>query len=503
MERSSSCSLGNDDEGRALEILLDAFGAVFSLKDIAAAYCKAKSDANKAAEILVNLQGDSSDTFVHPLNNGLRDTTSSVSSSDDISEKLTCAYKDSKTSKPRRYSASMGTVSSVIGKEYIRPTQVQSESCKATKPLKLDSKDLPESELWQEDGSSSTNETMHKDMEEFLFRILGDGFQLRRDVIQEVLGLCGYDMEKSMEKLLDMSTSTLEKNDDIIGVSAVRDNCSKPEFLSHEEKLKTADFAQIDRAKISNANGVEPHYRDKQRYDLQKEVLTALFTVPERPEEVSRRARPPRAVRGMRGTRRTVVVEPPSDAPGEHSTRIVELQQNTVEDNTTIDEEDSYEVLRRAVKEYWVMMKEYYRAAADAFVKGDHAQSNALLERGQFYYSKAREADEKSSQKILESRPEETRSDLSIDLHEHDAKEAIRLLKVHLTSLSGIPAFQYLKVIVETNAEDTTKGARKRLVIKLLEKESISWTEEANGGIIVIQLDKINPKKLSFARKSH
>lgn len=39
-------------------------------------------------------------------------------------------------------------------------------------------------------------------------------------------------------------------------------------------------------------------------------------------------------------------------------------------------------------------------------------------------------------------------------------------------------------------------------IIELLEKDSIEWTEEDNGQIIVIRVDKVNPKRLSFAKKT-
>lgn len=36
---------------------------------------------------------------------------------------------------------------------------------------------------------------------------------------------------------------------------------------------------------------------------------------------------------------------------------------------------------------------------------------------------------------------------------------------------------------------------------KLLKKESIEWTEDGNGQAILIQVDVIDPKRLSFFRK--
>lgn len=41
---------------------------------------------------------------------------------------------------------------------------------------------------------------------------------------------------------------------------------------------------------------------------------------------------------------------------------------------------------------------------------------------------------------MFSSRNRDTKNDLLLDLHDHGAKEAIRLLKCHLSSLSGIPS---------------------------------------------------------------
>lgn len=40
-------------------------------------------------------------------------------------------------------------------------------------------------------------------------------------------------------------------------------------------------------------------------------------------------------------------------------------------------------------------------------------------------------------------------------------------------------------------------------VMKLLEKESIQWTEEESGSYILIHLDTIDRKRLSFVKKMH
>ncbi|KAI8000512.1 putative nuclear RNA export factor SDE5 [Camellia lanceoleosa] len=244
-------------------------------------------------------------------------------------------------------------------------------------------------------------------------------------------------------------------------------------------------------------NGTKFPREQKRHDDLQHELLSTLFHFPNRSEEISREMVAINAVKRSKAFRQ-VVVEPLRDTTVERKTANMSPRNDIEED----DEGDNYLVLRKAVKEYRATMKEYYKAAIEAFAQGDHARASKLLEEGQFFHGKAREADEESAQMITEARNGETEDAVSLDLQNQDAKEAIRLLKCHLSSLSGISSMKYLKVIVETNGEDVSKRSRnKRLIIKLLEKESITWVEDGNPGTIKIRLDEINPKCLSFAKK--
>ncbi|CAM8984646.1 unnamed protein product [Rhodiola kirilowii] len=68
-------------------------------------------------------------------------------------------------------------------------------------------------------------------------------------------------------------------------------------------------------------------------------------------------------------------------------------------------------------------------------------------------------------------------------------KEAIRLLKCHLPMLS---AFNYLKLIVNTNDKDITKGLRKRKIIKLLKEQSIQWIQGSEAGTILISVGELS-----------
>ncbi|KAL7216817.1 hypothetical protein ACSBR1_028692 [Camellia fascicularis] len=496
MEAPTSSISDCDDDKRDLEQLLDAFGSMVSLEDIASAYCQAGRNICDAGEILCNLQQSTSSASTYASKDESEGLSLSSELSDDILlDKSNFPERNSIASKQKKCSVSMGTVSSVIGKEYAQSRPSRSESCRVNKPLKLNSEELPISEICGEKvpPNMTTIKSMHKDIEEFLFKMLGDGFQLDMKIIQEVLGRCGYDVERSMEKLLDLSASTLEKSDDVSGIVVQKpmEKYSDTESLSCQEKPQCIDSARSGKAKFMSRNESTKSHKD--RYDLQREVLEALFNGPERFEE-QKRIVPVKDDRRSRGFGR-VVVEPLRDTTTEHKTAIAKLLVNEEDENE--EDEDSYQVLRKAVKEHWITMKEYYTASVDAFAKGDPVRAYKLLEEGNFFKGKAREADEKSAQKFLETRRED---EMSLDLHEYDPKEAIRLLKVHLTSLSGISSIRYLKVIVGADNEDTKEGARKRLILKLLEKESIKWSEEANGRTIVIRLDEINPKHLSFAK---
>lgn len=153
------------DEEKVLNSLLDAFGSAFSLEEIASAYCKANRDADLAGEILVEKQN-----------------SSSTSTTNSFGERYP---------KPKFHPVSAGTVSSRLGKDYVRSMPSASRNYhKTTKPLKLDANLLTMSEIWDEkcEPNNLYHNQLHQDMEDFLFKMLGDGFQLDREKIREVLG---------------------------------------------------------------------------------------------------------------------------------------------------------------------------------------------------------------------------------------------------------------------------------------------------------------------------
>ncbi|VVA23621.1 PREDICTED: putative nuclear RNA export [Prunus dulcis] len=495
MEASGLNGASNFDDEKALKGLLEAFGAAFSLDQIASAYCKAGKNAGDAAEALAMSTPNGE---AKPRG----EEESSRLSLDNSSKKpyLYQANGNSKASKPKYRPVSGGSVSSIIGKHYGKKTASANGSCNATKPLKLDSEVLPMSETWVEKAESnpSRNDGLHQDMEDFLFTMLGDGFKLERERIREVLDSCGYDMEKSIEKLINLPASTSDKRNGLVTRSSDKSaGLYQKSEVSSERKCINTSEGNGDKA--SNTNGVDFTGQKKEGSDLQKEVLAALFSASERseerPEELPRRIIKAANRYGAYGQ---LVVEPPNDFISE--CKSVVYQQHPKEDDA--DDEDDYQVLRKAVKEYRTTMKEYFQAAVEAFSKKDHDRANKLLEQGKFFQEKAREADEESNEMILRTRNVETQGEIVLDLHERSAKEAIRLLKCQISSFSGISSIKCLKVIIDTQEEEISKGSRRRvLVLKLLQEESIKWTEGEKAGTILIQLDSINRKRLTFIKK--
>lgn len=179
-----------DDEEKALKGLLDAFSSTCSLDEIASAYCKAGRNADLAAEILYDMQGSGSTSTTNASNFEVKGEESSESSCGNFSEKLGQENGNPRAPKQKSRPVSGGTVSSILGKDYIRSTSSSKGSYRMSKPSKPDSPVMPMSELPEVEAKSGSpvDNPMHWDMEDFLFKMLGDGFKVDRNVIREVIG---------------------------------------------------------------------------------------------------------------------------------------------------------------------------------------------------------------------------------------------------------------------------------------------------------------------------
>jgi hypothetical protein len=198
MDLRHSQTPSSDDETRALNALLDAFSSAFSLDDIATAYCRANGDVNRAGDLLTELEHpmaksnevDSSVGTIHPPSGKAIEENSTESSGQAKSRE-----------KMQKSSASFGTVSSMLGKGSTRATvPLMNRASGKEKPPMVE---LPEymrddfnGKVDKSDSAPKRETLNNRDIEEFLFSMLGEGFKLSMDMIREVLGSCGYDIKK-------------------------------------------------------------------------------------------------------------------------------------------------------------------------------------------------------------------------------------------------------------------------------------------------------------------
>ncbi|XP_074588381.1 putative nuclear RNA export factor SDE5 isoform X2 [Curcuma longa] len=447
-----------DYEMKALQNLFDVFGKVCCCEEIASAYCKAGCDESKAADILARQQGSSSSGESHAQFG--KQFPQSVESLDEGKLKNS-AYqgKTSSGTKPKKFSASAGSISSVLGKKYVNGVSSSWNRPNVTqKPLKLEIKEPMPCGYYESSvlKSVQTHDFLEdNDVEDFLFSMLGDGFKLSRDVIRNVLGICGYDMKKSMEQLLELSSRNFEKGKSV--------EFDEPGKLTGKGLEMENNFCQNSSSNSSSSVRDIPIHSgiEQKNANLPKEVLQSLFNVPERLEE-------PVKTHIRIGLNRTRVVrEKPVKEPLEDfyasSTIDHSNMKHDVNSGLVTQEDDDYEALRRSVKQNWGLMKQYYEAAADAFVKGDTKAVNYLLVEGNSYAQKARESDEKSAAMVLQPRKSSNKDEVILDLEPHCSREALDLVKLHLRQLAGIPTFKCLKLVFGADGGDSKKAKRRRL----------------------------------------
>ncbi|KAF3796203.1 hypothetical protein EJ110_NYTH03258 [Nymphaea thermarum] len=229
-----------DHETKDLELLLHSFSSV-SLEEIASAYCRAGKDVEIAADILSGLRkeglaqvgrsdGACSLEPTHlealatdPENSRVKsDVCSNFEGRQPLSyprneglvDCMQKNMKESKSSKYRKASVSVGTVSSVIGKAYARPGIFQRESCehglKTTPTVKeMGKSDMTTNVLASVCDQSKKSHRM-KSIEEFLFSMFGDCFHLDKDLIRDILGNCDYDVQQAAKELLKLTSAFVE-----------------------------------------------------------------------------------------------------------------------------------------------------------------------------------------------------------------------------------------------------------------------------------------------------
>ncbi|CAN6238775.1 unnamed protein product [Urochloa humidicola] len=500
MDLSHSQTSSSDNETKALNTLLDVFGCAFSLDDIADAYVKAKGDVNKAGDLLTDLQlsvshindvQPSVETNLPKADKAVEENYMENSSRPRTLSQIELAVDEKHTKnsdqtrmpeKLQKTTAAFGTVSSMLRRESARATATANRSSERDKPLKVELPEYMRDDFKvksDESDSAPRRETLNnRDVEEFLFCMLGEGFKLSMEVIREVLGSCGYDIKKSMEELMSFSEKGLDKmaesKHNAIKDVAVECSVSKGKCLGSQSTLSTHSSNKgTQRSKPQISPG---------------ELIEAIFTVPGRLEE-------PKLRRYELGANRSrvpdqkPVLKPLEDISTYSTDFPIKVVVGSKE--PTVNEED-YQNYRRAAKQHWDMMKQYYEKAADAFREGNKKEVDYLIQEGKRCYQMARLADEKSAGEIINSKKAESRNELCLDLRKQDAANVPNLLRFHLRQLANIPSIDYLKVIIGIDDGSFKLGQRRRKVMKYLEKNAIQWTEEEpHSGNILISINQV------------
>lgn len=455
---------------RDLDWLISAFPRL-SLDQIDSAYKESGEDAYKASGIL-------GAELVDP------------EESPNISRK--------KRIKKKRVAASTGMVSGVVTTDHWKSAL----SCNGRRRGWGDPVKEKERAVWAYSGEEA---------EEFLCSMLSSDSELGMGVVRDVLSQCGYELEKALDALLDISK--LSKNhlkeiiciDDMEGVSSkhregsVKNSESQDEMLSKiPSRSSPSSFRLADNPPVSTCHPSAKEH-DSIRYvgsgcrdylkvplntedqlfsttetvnhDLQQMVLESLF-MPKSPN-ARKNMRWKEIVKRVESFGQGMVFNFEDFAEPLSKSRIVD------------EEEDGYNLFRSAARNNWNKMSSYYRKAALEYSRGQRSYASYLSEKGKFYKNLAHEADEKASQEIFKSRNKGIRNTVTIDLHGQHVKQAVRLLKLHLLLFAYIPSVQFLRVITGCGADSLGLGRLKRTVLELAQKEGIKWNEENSGTLLL------------------
>ncbi|KAK9168142.1 hypothetical protein Syun_000282 [Stephania yunnanensis] len=168
-----------EEQSMAMAGLAEAFSSI-SMERVALAYGEAGGDANRAAEILGSLLESSSSTDPCSSSSGWSssergfdfsgdDPSTSSTSSERLSEEDLMQLHVSARGKERKSVASMGMVAGVIGKDYMATNKRLSRNSPALKAVR----EAPEH---------------NEEVEQFIWSMLGEDCELSMEVVRDVLG---------------------------------------------------------------------------------------------------------------------------------------------------------------------------------------------------------------------------------------------------------------------------------------------------------------------------
>lgn len=484
-------SNGESEEEKIINRLVEAF-SLASIEEAEAAYKEAKGDPDKAAEILFGLS-DNSEVFQASCSSSSQSFgLDSMSNSSEGFTELggfsdSTSSRSSRGSKGKKVVAATGTVSTVLGKNY-----VSSSSRK---------------ELVKEKGLGGAKVNV-EETEQFLCSMLGDDCELSMGVVRDVLCNCGFDVEKALEVLLDLSAPHCETS------GSDKYSSSSSSSAEYSRNIDCIDnfWQPIDRGSDSNSYSSDGDLQDNVRFldfngrsyaealassddssklaaatlrtdgpELPQQVLESLFHTPRSSEQDPKSMNWRNVAKQMESfAQKRVQLGPSSFIAQELNTQAKGAE---------------YLVFRETARQEWDKMRTCYQKAAAAYSNGEKSYAAYMSEQGKLCSKMAREADEKASMQIFKARNKGIENVLTIDLHGQHVKPSMKLVKLHLLFGTYISSVQYLRIITGCGSSGFGKSILKQSVVNLLINEGINWKEE-NQGTLLIRLD--GPREFSF-----
>ncbi|KAH6836642.1 hypothetical protein C2S53_005261 [Perilla frutescens var. hirtella] len=371
--------------------------------------------------------------------------------------------------KTKRVVATAGTVSTMLGKDYVRS--------------------LPKKGVSKMNGFFEQSWSK-EEAEQFLCSMLGDDCELSLAVVSDVLCQCGYNLDKALDVLLELSASSkdqpsgycestrsedaqyhLESTNNVVDRTA--DSTYHSSFVDFQDNVWFSGDLFWNNSKASESSGSHhPSEKTVLESELPQKVLESLFSMPT-----------PKAAEQEPNKMnwRNIVKKMTSLGPGFKDGESEQLQPIHAK-------EDEYHVLREAAHQHWGSMKSYYQKAVTAFTSGEREYASYLSEKGKLQNKMAQEADKKASRDIFAARNKSIENVITIDLHGQHIKQAMKVLKLHLLFGAYVRSVKSFRVITGCGSHGVGKSKLKNSVISLLQKEGIKWSEE-NRGTLLIRID--------------
>ncbi|XP_022729121.1 SMR domain-containing protein At5g58720-like isoform X2 [Durio zibethinus] len=414
----------NGEQNNPLNSLMITFGSI-SLEEATSAYNQANGDSDKAAGILCNLiEHDNESEDPERSTSSIWSGSSSSGSSGSGFAETGCVQnlisgrgRCRGVKQQKGVVAATGTVSTVLGKEYIRASPRRDSAAPA----------------------AARSSLVKEEAEQFLCSMLGDECELSMAVVRDVLRECGYNVGKALDALLDLSASSYKQSNNCNDNMNARqdagfliecaDNLTDwaSDCMSNSSESELQDSIWSVGYGYRNYSRVQlPSCPRSNVSDLPQELLDSLFNFPKSSEQEPSTMNWRNVAKKMQSLGPGIDVCPSS---------VAEPQQDIYAKG------DEYHEFRKSAKEHWDSTGSYYQKAATAYSKGQRDYAAYLSDQGKKQTKLAREADEKASMDIFKARNKAFENVITIDLHGQHVKQAMRLLKLHLLFGIHVPCY--------------------------------------------------------------